>query len=661
MSKLILFEDCPDIVDYDDQDLLVALTPQACHLLSRMKIPYHLTSEFASESELEKLEDNYWEKQLAWFDQFDDLLWQELPELKDAGIRPACLYGYFLKICLDNLFIRGFEIASLLQRPYRRVILWRQDASEPLLDPTLFYRGPSVYSRLLPLFCRKLRIHYQESFTSSSDTLQSQRRIAPILGFPVPRLLLYRFTSMLINGLQINSKTLRTVIPTRQHSSVSCRPLTLLFLKSGYDMKHLLKDAKNNGHRCLVRQGNEVVDVTGFFRKRIARLDSGVPTDKVPEMNLMRSRYEKVANVISEPEHNLWQWPDGWHNVPMSQILAPRLKYWLTGALPVLVNQAHEWLRIFKQERIDFVVTPTLWDLADFSAITASQMTDFTERVHIEHGDSPLALKTWDLLNLFHFDHYFAPHHEVGEYFRERQTCYARPTAKVHVGSYRWHANAGLSRRPRIYFERSGHSVRLNMGSPPSKIPCSRPIVVYLVTATGWDTRYLNSSLYPDTWYYHLQARIVESFAGKDQYTFVVKLLPGDAKFSNPVVDFVRDLAAENIHTSRAPFVQWLPWADRVIIDFPSTGLYEAALAGVPFHLLLHESFKVRRGALEKLRPWTTVFTDPEEAVQAIDAFLLAKVNRETVMHPEGDDILTTLESIRGEKHKVPSKTIEFP
>ena len=55
------------------------------------------------------------------------------------------------------------------------------------------------------------------------------------------------------------------------------------------------------------------------------------------------------------------------------------------------------------------------------------------------------------------------------------------------------------------------------------------------------------------------------------------------------------------------------------------------------------------------------MFTDPEEAVKAIDAFLRANVTREPVMHPEGDDILTTLESIAAEKDKVPSKTIEFP
>ncbi len=454
---------------------------------------------------------------------------------------------------------------------------------------------------------------------------------------------------------------LRDSTRLRQRFLVKRRPLTMLFLNTGYDMEHLLKAARHSGHRCLLKDGNEVVDVTRFFKKTIGKLSCGVSNNKLSEVNLAFLRWAKVANIIGESEHVLWQWPNEWYKIPISDILAPRLKYWVANVLPVLVSQTHEWLRIYEQESVDFVVTPILWDLADFSAIAARQMANSTESVHIEHGDSPLALKTWDLLNLFHFDHYFAPHHEVGEYFRKRQTCYARPTAKVHVGSYRWHVHAGLSRRPRIYFERSGHSVRLNMGSPPSKIPCSRPIVIYLVTATGGDYRYLNNAFYPDTWYYQLQTRIVDSFVGKDQYTFVVKLFPGDAKFSNPVVDFLHDLAAENIHTSRAPFVQWLPWADRVIIDFPSTGLYEAALAGVPFHLLLHENLKVRAAALEKLRPWTTVFTDPEEAVQAIDTFLRAKVTREPVMRPEGDNILTTLESIKAEKYKIPPKTIEFP
>ena len=639
MRRLILLEDLPDSFEANERDSIVALTPRACYLMSRRQQPYHIVSDFASEAELAILEETYWEEELAWFDQLDDLLWEEIPELQERKIRPASLYGYFLKICLDNLFIRGFEITALLKEEYDEVVLWRSEVTEPPLDPTLFYRGPGVYSRLLPLFCHQFGIEYKEQLLSPSPVIREERQGAAKQGVkPVKAML--RWGRRAAVGLYKFSRTkLWAYTHVLGRFSARQRPLTLLFLQTGYDLGHLLKAAKRSGHRCLLKVDNRVVDVSTFPSKTMATLWNGTPNSGDSGTERTSTGWTEVAKKLFDEESAIWGWPNGWYGVPVSQVLAPRFKYWTTDVLPDLVGQADQFLRIYQDYHVDFVVAPHIADLSICAAVAATQATDFTQAIHLEHGDSLFAAKVWDLLNLFHFDHYFATHRDFAKYFRERRTRYARPMAQIHVGSYRWRANSALA-----------HSPRVTLGTPPDNVSSARPIVLYLLTATGWDARYLNNAWYSDTWHYQLQTRIIDSFIGRTEHTFVVKLFPGEPlqppHTPSFISEYISDLAQENIVTSRLPFRQWLPWVDRVIIDFPATGLYEAAVAGVPFHILLYAGFKVREAALERFRPWITVFEQPEEAVEAVDRFLRTEVERRPVLQPEGEDILATLEGL---------------
>lgn len=641
-GRLLLFEECPAGLDHGPHDLLVALTPLACYQLTRLRKPHAVPSDFASESVLAGLEDRYWEEQLEWLDHLDQLLWREIPALEQRGIRAASLYGYFLKISLDILFIRGFELAALLDQGYRQVILWRREVVEPPLDSTLLFRGPSVYSRLLPQFCRARGMGYQARAVPGPSAVPAVRRPGTMFGVPVR----HRARRLLHDIAQFREAAIRTV-------GLSRRPdpgprLTLLFRTTGYDLGPLLRAARGSGHRCLLMDGDRVVDVTGLVRRTVTAGGAPDPRSAASDRSGDASEWTDAAHRTTAPESTIWRWPNAWYDLPLSEILAPRLAYWMTSVVPRLAALTDRFVRLLRDEQIDFVVAPHIADLSTCAAIAAARTLPRSRSVHIEHGDSLLALKVWDLLNLFHFDDYFVPHAEVAAYFRSRRECYARPTAQVHVGSYRWQSHGRRARAPQMAVERSRRGAAngdpgRRRGSPPP-----RPIVVYLLTGTGGDARYLNSAWYPDPWYYQLQTRIVDVFAGRDDYTFVVKLFPSDGHILNPIAEYVRDLGRKHIRVSRAPFTRWLPRADRVIIDFPSTGLYETAVAGVPFHLLLHAKFRFRPAALEPLRPWTTIFTQTQEAVQAVEQFLRGDVTRGQVLHPEGADILRTLEGLAG-------------
>jgi hypothetical protein len=241
------------------------------------------------------------------------------------------------------------------------------------------------------------------------------------------------------------------------------------------------------------------------------------------------------------------------------------------------------------------------------------------------------------------------PDGEFAAYFRERRAHYQRQgtspfrAAQVHVGSGRWRRYARLSQRRRISLESSGQRIRLRINAPPGGVPVNRPIVVYATSEPERDERYVNKPSYSEMWYYRLQTALLRAFAALPEYTVVIKLHPAYDERWSATHRWVADLRADNLHLSQAPFSLWLSWADRVIFDKPSTTLYEAALAGIPHHLLLHRGLAVRPAALKKFEKCLTLFDHPHEAAEAVRQYLRTAEPCKAAIQPVGPDILTTL------------------
>jgi len=602
MNRLVLLEHVPATFSLEPDDTVVAMTPEACYELDRRKVPYKLTTDFDVDGRLAALEPGHWREQLEWLESLDELLVSQVPETGRWRLGAATLYGFNLKTLMDPVRVRALEVDSLLDS-YDRVLLHRRPEGGLLL------REPSLTSVVLPLVARARGIDVEERVDAD----------APALSLPAP-------ASSAENEVRLlgRLKGLPRRIPNllRRSRSARTRPrarrLTLLFADFGYDLTFLLPRARERGHRCLRVVGDTVVE-EGADRTQVAVL----PTEGAD------TGWAAAARILDSPDHPLWSWPNEWlSGVPLADLLRPRVRHWLEHVMPRMGARAAAFERLLEREGVDLVLGANVVhpDVPAAAAVTVGP----AQSVLIDHGHDALAQELFDLIMLRQVDHDFSPTSEFAAYLESRRSLYARPTAEVHVGSYRWRESASLSRS----------------GGPPRQPRRGEPIVVYALTATAGSARYLNSAWYSDGWYYGLCRTIVDALARHPEIFSVVKLFPGDGHLRNPIDLYVEDLGLEHVVSSREPLRAWIPWADRLVFDLPSTGLYEAATAGIPYLALLYAHHRHRAAAVERLGPAAVFFTEPDEAARAVDAFVSAPTVTAPRLHPEGEEILTTLEEL---------------
>src|SRR5690348_974066 len=82
LSRLVLVEHARASFRPEPDDVVVALTPEACYELDRRGVAYELTTNFGVDAELSALEPQHWQEQLRWIDAFDQLIATHVAETR---------------------------------------------------------------------------------------------------------------------------------------------------------------------------------------------------------------------------------------------------------------------------------------------------------------------------------------------------------------------------------------------------------------------------------------------------------------------------------------------------------------------------------------------------------------------------------------------------
>ena len=591
----MLVESAPATFRNEPEDLVVALTPEACYELDRRGIPYKLTTDFGTDEAIAALEPEHWREQLEWIEALDETIAAHVPATKRWRFGAATLDALALKRLVDPVRLRALELDAVLGS-CDVVLLHRRDSAEP-----------PVTSRVLSLLASARGLAFGERIVDAPEP----EALPPVV-HPLPsRGILDRLKASVRHRLR------RAPVPRKEYPPPQSR-LTLLFADFGYDLPYLLARARERGHRCLRVVGDAVIE-EGGEPAEVAR----VPTEGD------EADWAAAAATVSSPEHPLWAWPNGWvAGVPLADVVRPAVVRWLETTMPRIAARAASFDELLKTEHVDFVVAanPGEPDVLAAAAVTAPPALS----VVVDHGHRAHASALFDLIILRHVDHDFCATDELARYMESRRARYSHPTAELHVGSYLWRVNAALSPSQ----------------APPAPVPAGKPVVVYALAATGGDARYLNGEWFSDGWYYRLCREIVDVLARHPEIHSVVKLFPADGIVRNPIDLYVRDLGLAHVVSSRAPLRAWIPWADRMIFDYPSTGLYEAAAAGVPYLALLYARHAYRPGAVEQLGSGAVPFVEPAEAARAVESFVSDSGATAPRLEPEGEEILLTLERL---------------
>lgn len=585
--KTYLVEGYSPDLKFDKGSTIIALTPEVCYQLTKAGIKYSIIEDYYDEVKLSAGVDEYYESQLQWIDDLDRFLQSNVKELKESNLKLGTLYYYFIKtMVLDPLYIRSYALNRLLEVVKPSSITYISTPSQEIpLDFSLQSHGKSYYSQLIPLLCGENNIP-----------------LTPVLVKPSGKAIKKTRSGLSGRGLiiQLGSKLYRSTIIRRlyfnyQYFSKRSLPrqksrngLNIFILKLAHIGVDFVIDALRRGHCVYQLSDNLILKYSSLGAKRYSYLRTD---DKGSSI------WENTASLLEG--HDLIKMVGEKCQVDTSEIVLPKLKYFVSKVCPEILNYLKMFAGFYEKERIDFVITPHEVSPIEFAAIAAANSGEYVKTVHISHGDDVYNVKFWRIWELTHADLLISSNREAQEYFdllREQNSLstnlYSSPHRFLDI------------KRIRDLREKKKNRI------------------IYLPTLMMGDTRRIDGSTYPDTWYYEFQKSVMEYFSTKSGYIFVWKGLPQSDAICNPIPDFIRDNNFGNIEVSTSPFTEHLLPADRVICDYPSTGFYEAVVAGVPTIALYHRALLARKSALDYFGNLLRPFSNAEEAIKHIDEFL---------------------------------------
>ncbi len=585
MSRLFLLETLPSGLHLSPRDTVVALTPQAAYALDQAGIPYRIPSDFGAEERLRRAEPAFLAETRSWLSRLDSLLQDSFPYFRAGGLRPAVLYAYHWKTLLDNLFTRGLEIDTLLEGRPEEVLFAAE--REPLRRPDRFLSFSLDPGGLRAQWARHLcslrsiPLRTLEGNPFSPEAAPAGR---PSLPGRIRRQLLQK------------SWWTQGILPGARHPA---RRLTLLFLEADY-LAYLLKQSLRAGHRCLAADASWLPKVSA----------AGA------------SAWTCSADALSAAGSPVWNWPGRWFDVPLSIPLGRCLKSWISQDLRVLSASLPAIAARYNALKIDFVLAPFLTEPIHFSAVAACRSSKATQSVMIADGDGPEEGPAWDLIQLSQTEHYFVPDEEFAGRFQKQNRSIGWTTARVHIGGDRWKTYGRLAEKPRLYLQRWENPWSFRWRRPPLPLPDSRPVVLLPLAKPEPDIRRLHRFDYDETWYYRLLKGWIDLLAEETRYLFVIKPILAPGAGESTVERIVRGKRKSHLLISRSPFPLWLPWANRVVLDHPSTPMYETALAGVPMRLILPATLQLRPEAIGKFESCVDWYEEPREAAEALRRYL---------------------------------------
>lgn len=626
--KTYLIEAYSQKLKFEKGSNVIALTPNVCYELDKTGIKYSILEDYYGKAEILKEEDNYFTSQLIWYDGLDKFLFRIFPTARKMKLKLARHYYLFLKNMVDSIVVRSKTLSGFIERTEPASIVYVSNKwEEDTIDFTLFFRGSeSLFSRLIPIICSKHSVPFSRIVIKGGASIKNSPiiRIEKLKGkFRTNKYvkniwLFYKYGT----GVSIISSLFR-----RKDT------LNIFLLKSGYGSEELIKDLIRRGHRVFLKSGEKILKYSPFGISQYCKIKKNNNYAKIqPEFE---GNWRKIKEYLNN-QTKLLDWINQNCGVDVSTIILPRLQYFIGIICPKILSLIDAYVQFYNDDDINFVITPHRWYPDEFAAISATKYSKTTKSVCIQHGNEVFAYKPWDI-ELWPYDIFFVTNKEIAEYFKKRINLYNDYALQtVPSLSYRLNKVVDISRKKKF---------RVKKGR--------RKTLIYVPTSLGWDTIRLGSK-YDDVWYYRWQCALLKLFASKQDFLFIWKGIPTSNKIYNPIPNVIYDQKYYNIEYATNPFIQWIKTADLVLLDYPSTALYEAAVAKLPVMSLCNTSFYViRNSAAELFGNSLQPFSNIREALDKVMEFLNASSNEFLVSIPCSEkSMLDILKSLKDNHEK---------
>jgi len=628
--KTYLVEAYSEKVKFEENSNIISLTPEACYQLDKAGIKYSILEDYCELNEVVKEEKTYFISQLNWVNKFDNLLFNIFPYARKIKLKLATQYYYSLKTTTDPLILRSKILRGFIEKvsPEEIIYISKKSNKEKIDFTLLFTKSESLFSRIIPIICQKHSIPFHRIILenneinyidfSSSHRKGLIKKVKNVLKKNRCIRSIYSYCKMgLISNIFFNL--------FKQDK------LNLFFLKFGYGMEDLIKDVLKDGNKAFMKKPNgEITYYSPLGIKNYLRIKKNSSHAK------MEIRFQEGGKEIEEAikkESEVLKWINEQCGIDVSDIVLPRIRYFIEVICPEILSLMEGYVKFYKNNHIDFVITPQQWEVEDYISIATTKYSKGTKSVCIHHGNDVFNAPGRDFMLLKPYDIYLSTDEEHTQSCERIDSCFNYKTKIIPSFSYRLNQFSLLAQKGRR---------RKN----------KKRTVIYIPTSLNWDNYRIEAAYYEDAWYYKWQKLLLEFFASQNNFHFIWKVLPASNKIYDPIPNLIQDKEYKDIEYAANSFYYWITKADLALLDYPSTAFYEAAVAKLPVMSLYNTNFmKIREGAKKifgkSLQPFSTI----SEGIEKVGQFLRSNPDDFVVSLPlANSSVLKILKELKLER-----------
>ena len=594
--KLYILEAFDSNMQFDD-GIIVALTPEVCYHLDNRGIDYSIIEDHYNEHELFEDRHAFLQNQDDWFRDFDIFLRNDIDILYTYGLNLASIYSIHLKNTVDTIIFKSCILHTLFNKfNPSSVVFVTFHPNEKVLKDDLGYHDKSAYAHLIPLICEKYSINSFEHFGCSAQNINN---VAHNIGDKISKVRKY---------IPSIWEMFASVLRLKKQNNV----LKILQLNIAYNGFSIIKDAFVKGHNAYLFIDNKIFKFHRFgFRIFDIKNNNDHSENAFHDWN-------QTAQLLET--HELIKWINEKCYLDVSNIVLPNLKYFVSNICPDLLQYYETFVSFYEAESIDVVLSPYMQSTIELAAIAAANKCKYTKTICIEHGDDVFTEIFWRKKELIDFDILIVSNEENKQYLESMCKKYDFRTEIYNIS------------------ERIKTMIKLGESRQVGKFVGNNNEIIYLPIFLTWDPLRIDTNIHVSpTKYYKFQKALLEYFSEKKDYTFIWKGLSQSEPIYNPIPDLIIDKNITNVRVETKPFKKYLPYANKVICDYPSTGMYESIIAGVPTICLCSDKLNVRKTGIELFENVIKFYHNVDEAIGYIDEFVSTDSEKYTA-HLETSD-----------------------
>lgn len=563
-----------------DGACVIAMTPLAALALGDAGIPYRASHEFVDAARITALASEVHARLAAWFDRLDRLLDEFGAGEMALGCPPSEVYFTQLFRAVSGAALRATELQQVLQvvGAHRVTHVARRAGADRVDGSLAYHHGPSLAARLLPGLCAA-----RGAALETLDVPYDAPRATGFPGFPTAGGWRTRLLSS--TGLRRAVSDVRSARALRSRATGTRQ--SIFFLQQNAYLARILTDALSEGYTCLYRSGPDIVKQSRGFHRVIGRWPVAA-----------------TAEASALPCGSLPTLTDGLDDacgVPVAGVVESRLRYFVTTVAPLLVEGSKQFAEVYRAHGVESVVLAYLSEPEEFAALAARHRSPGVRSVFLHHGNEAFEFSCVESVTRA-YDVYVTSTDEEQSALERRRT----------LGRF---ASAVCQASERLDL----FAARVRTSTPTG----DRRRLVYVPTVYTWDDASWIEGVVWSSGYYAWQCALLDLLTARDDYEIIWKALPGSSMLTDPIPELIRRSGVSHVRYETGRLDACYAGADRVLLDYPSTPLYEAAAAGLPVFSLYHRpSSMIRPSACAAFGRALQPYNNIADGLLAVSRFL---------------------------------------